>query len=56
MEIKIPVRDGESEPVLFRETLDTILKCVRDVRYGTITLVIHDGKIVQIEKHEKIRV
>lgn len=34
---------------------DRILTAVRSVRYGAIELVIHDGRVVQIEKREKIR-
>jgi hypothetical protein len=25
------------------------------IKYGTITLVIQDGKVIQIEKNEKVR-
>ncbi|KAF0219067.1 MAG: hypothetical protein FD174_2153 [Geobacteraceae bacterium] len=28
---------------------------LRDIRYGTVTLVIQDGKVIQIDKNEKIR-
>lgn len=28
---------------------------ISDIRFGSIELVVHDGSIVQIEKHEKIR-
>ncbi len=28
---------------------------LKDLRYGSITLVIQDGKVIQIEKVEKIR-
>ncbi len=29
---------------------------LRVIRYGTITLVIQDGKVIQIDKSEKIRI
>ncbi|MDR1714030.1 MAG: YezD family protein [Coriobacteriales bacterium] len=25
------------------------------LQYGTISLVFHDGKVIQIERHEKVR-
>jgi len=28
---------------------------IEDVQYGTITLVIQDSKVIQIDKNEKIR-
>ena len=37
------------------ETLQTIKETVASVQYGTVTLVIQDGHIIQIEKNEKIR-
>ena len=33
---------------LVRDTLQTI-------RFGTVTLVIQDGRVIQVEKNEKIR-
>ncbi|RUQ30592.1 DUF2292 domain-containing protein [Peribacillus cavernae] len=26
------------------------------IKFGSITLVIQDGKIIQVEKHEKVRI
>jgi hypothetical protein len=37
------------------ETLEKIKETVASVKYGTVTLVIQDGHVVQIEKNEKIR-
>lgn len=37
------------------ETLETIRKMIDTIQYGTVTLVIQDGHIVQIDKNEKIR-
>ena len=28
---------------------------LRSIRYGTIELVIHDGRVVQLERREKVR-
>jgi hypothetical protein len=32
-----------------------ILKAVRGLRYGSLEIVVHDSKIVRIEKRERIR-
>lgn len=29
---------------------------LRDIRFGTVTLVIQDGKVIQLDKNEKIRI
>ena len=33
-----------------------ILRAVNSIEYGSVEIVIHDGKVVQIECREKIRV
>lgn len=35
--------------------LDIIKRLVAEIKYGTVSLVIQDGKIIQIEKNEKYR-
>lgn len=32
-----------------------ILRAVKDVRFGSVEVVIHDSKVVQVERREKIR-
>ena len=32
-----------------------ILELVRGVRFGSVEIVIHDGRVVQIERREKLR-
>lgn len=29
---------------------------VNDIRYGSVTLIVQDGKVIQIDKTEKIRI
>ena len=41
-----PIPDVESE----------ILRAVREVRYGSVEITIHDSRVVQIERREKVRV
>lgn len=35
--------------------LEEIQKYVKEIQYGTITIIIQDGKVIQIDKTEKIR-
>jgi hypothetical protein len=37
--------------VLLRELRDAL----QSIRYGTVELVIHDGRVVQLELREKVR-
>ena len=34
---------------------NTILLALRHIRYGSVEIIIHDSRIVQIERKEKIR-
>jgi hypothetical protein len=38
-------------PALTRE----LVEALRSIRYGAIELVIHDGRVVQLERREKVR-
>jgi hypothetical protein len=38
-----------------RQILDKVAGIVRRIRFGTVVLVIQDGKVVQIEMAEKFR-
>ncbi len=33
-----------------------LIEMVKDLKFGSITLTVQDGKIVQIQKEEKIRI
>ena len=47
---------GEDQPAM--EELEVLLRVgdmLRRLRFGTVLLVVHDGKVVQIETAEKIR-
>ena len=37
------------------EIYQKLAQYIKDIRYGSIVIVIQDGKIVQIEKNEKVR-
>jgi hypothetical protein len=34
----------------------TILRALKDLRFGSVEITVHDSKIVQIERREKVRV
>ncbi len=34
---------------------EEILRAVQNVRYGSVEITIHDAKVVQVERREKIR-
>lgn len=38
------------------EIKQQILRAIDNIEYGSVEVVIHDGKITQIERREKIRV
>jgi hypothetical protein len=38
-------------PALARE----LVEALRSIRFGAIELVIHDGRVVQLERREKVR-
>jgi hypothetical protein len=38
-----------------QEVIEEIVKAVQGIAYGEVTIIMHDSKIVQIEKKEKKR-
>ncbi len=47
--------DTNSKNVLENKELLKIIETVKSIQYGSVMIVIQDGKIVQIEKNEKMR-
>jgi hypothetical protein len=48
------MRVGVGEPVselVVRE----LLAALRDLKYGSVEIVVHDSRVVQIERREKVR-
>ena len=39
-----------------RDALDRIQTALRGLRYGTVTAVVQDGVVVQVDRTEKIRI
>ncbi len=40
---------------ILERDLEQVIEMVQTVRYGSVTIIIQDHKIMQIEKNEKIR-
>ncbi len=38
-----------------RELLADVVRALRGLRYGTVTLTVHEGRLVEIQKTERIR-
>ena len=36
--------------------LEMIQKLIQSIQYGTVSVIVQDGKVVQIEKNEKYRI
>ncbi|HEX2277128.1 MAG TPA: YezD family protein [Candidatus Tectomicrobia bacterium] len=47
-----PAQEPEAEDM---QVVRLILRAIREIRYGSVQIVIQDSKVVQIEKVEKIR-
>ncbi|SFC14002.1 hypothetical protein SAMN04488168_102160 [Bacillus sp. 491mf] len=39
----------------FEEVASKIQAMLADMKYGSITIVVQDGKVIQLEKSEKVR-
>lgn len=50
------VEDGRNDGRLSTQVEQEIFRAIARIEYGSIEVVIHDGKVVQIECREKIRV
>ena len=37
------------------EYIEEVKKIVDSIRFGSVTLIVQDGKVIQIDKTEKIR-
>jgi len=46
---------ADIDDVISKENFDKVLAYLSEVKFGTVTLILQDGKVVQVEKLEKIR-
>ena len=47
----VPPKRSDEEEKIQRE----ILSAIKNIRYGSVEIIIHDSKVVQIERKEKVR-
>lgn len=45
-----------STSVQQQELVRQVIAVLQGLRFGSVEIVVHDGRVVQIEKHEKFRV
>ncbi len=50
------MKETERGRVLDNSHIDTLEEMLRGMKYGSITLIIQDGRIIQIDKTEKHRI
>lgn len=49
-------REHPTQRDLWNKDIETRLRqAIREIRFGSVTLVIQDGHVVQIDKSEKVR-
>ena len=46
---------ADARQALPEEILGTLVRLIREVRFGSIEIVVHEGRITQIERREKVR-
>lgn len=45
----------KKDNTISQEYIEIILETLKDIRYGSIKLIVQDGVLIQIEVNEKIR-
>lgn len=51
-EVYIMPKPDDSKKESYLEIIDRL---IRETKYGTVTVIIQDGKVIQVEKTDKIR-
>lgn len=49
------MKDQTAEQLLSDAVLDQIEEAIREIGYGTVTLIVQNGKVIQLEKLDKIK-
>lgn len=47
--------DKANNQVISPDHLKKLLESLGSIKYGSVTLIIQDGKVIQIDKNEKVR-
>ena len=47
----LPARDSDVP----QEVVEGVLRAIRGIRYGSVEIIVHEGRVVQIERKEKVR-
>jgi hypothetical protein len=55
-ELKLTVKNDKNNIGISKENLDNLKEMLKFIKFGSVTLVIQDGVVVQIEKNEKVRI
>jgi len=48
-------KDSPDKPVDDSKWLDLVIQHVKSLRYGVVEIVVHDSRVIQIEKTERVR-
>lgn len=46
---------SDLQEIVSNEVYDKLAHYIQETKYGSVTIIIQDGKIIQIEKNEKVR-
>jgi len=46
---------NEQQAVVSSEVVEEILRAITQLRFGSIEITVHEGRVTQIEKREKVR-
>lgn len=46
----------EKNNVLDASLLETIADMIKDIKYGSVNIIVQDGKVIQVDKTEKHRI
>ena len=48
-------RAGDASELQSERLTDKILRALSGIRYGSVEIIVHEGRVVQIERTEKLR-
>jgi hypothetical protein len=48
--------EDQNKAEAFDEVVENVKAMLKKMKFGSINLVVQDGKVVQLEKNEKVRI